>query len=192
MQLKSYPMHSMAKFSTICVFAIALTLGNTTIASADRPNPTRNNIVKTYTDLIYYNKLYPEFGNRRLQSPDVAPGDASYWREWRAIYQAVDREVKYGEINCGDGVSQDWRLADYDRQTSAEYTSRSLDRITNVIFKQRRQRLGDQITTREWRTIRKKIELTDRVACFLPIQPNPVSSITNPIKKNRFYDPSPR
>jgi hypothetical protein len=171
----------------ILALTIALILGSTTLARADRSNPTRSKIVKAYTDLIYYNKLYPEFGTRRLQSPDVAPGDASYWREWRAIYQAVDRDVTYGEINCGDGVSQDWRLADFDRQSSAESSSGSLDRIADVIVNQRRDRLGNQLTTDDWQQIRKTIEMTDRVACFLPIE----SNTKNDAKNNVITSPRP-
>jgi hypothetical protein len=158
---------SISKFSTISALSIALVIGSISLASAERSNQKRNQIVKAYTDLIYYKKLYPEFGNRRLQSTNVAPGDRAYWVEWRAIYQAVDREINYGETNCGDGVSYNWKLKDYDRQTSSGYTSRSLNRIADVVFEQRRTQLG-KVVKSDWNNIRKQIEMTDRTACFLP------------------------
>ena len=127
-------------------------------------NHDRN--VTAYTDLLYYKKLDAQFGYAESDQRDRL-------REWSVIHEAVEKELRglYSRLQCSNkaivGVPT---FADYD-DSSATYTSQSLDRIATAITEYHalhaNQHLSPESLKNRWLEIRKKISIDVNVACVI-------------------------
>jgi hypothetical protein len=146
----------------IALFTGILTMmtapGNILIANA-APTPTREAAIDWQTDLFLH-KVNPELDGRKLQSDET-----NYIREWNAIRQAVDQEMKPNVSECaGD---QYWELYSYDGINglhSGRHPAPSFDRIADAIFYSRHPELigrslssSNSALAREWSQIRQAI-----------------------------------
>ncbi|MBD2372744.1 MULTISPECIES: hypothetical protein [Leptolyngbya] len=135
----------------------------TMIAAGDianaAPVQTREGAIDWQTDLFLH-KVNPELNGRKLRLSDT-----SYIREWNAIRQAVNQEMKPNITECaGD---QYWELYSYDGINglpSGRRPASSFDRIADAIFYSRHPELAgrslsssNSALAREWSQIRQAI-----------------------------------
>ena len=123
-------------------------------------------IVAAYTDFFYYKKLDAQFGYAESDQRDRL-------REWSVIHEAVEKELRgfYSRLQCSNkaivGVPT---FADYD-DSSATYTSQSLDRIATAITEYHalhaNQHVSPESLKNRWLEIRKKISIDTNVACVI-------------------------
>jgi len=121
---------------------------------------TREAAIDEQTDLFLH-KANPELNGRKLRSDEDG-----YIREWNAIRQAVDQEMKPTPSQC-DG--EYWELYSYDGINglhSGRHPVPSFDRIADAIFYSRHPEIvGTPLSSsssdlaREWSQIRRAIRV---------------------------------